>query len=211
MTSIWSCGGGTQSAAIGALIVRGILPVPDLALIVDTERECSTTWAYMDSVLDPALRGVGCRINRIRKSEYTKLDLWGESDGDTLLIGGYAYGGKAPMYCSGEWKRDVARRWIRAQGVKQCELWMGISVDEMRFESRLNVPGRARPEYYRGLFRGSKTEHTFGGRVTDVDPGLVLQFRCKPRPQAATVTAKTEERAVGRRFAQRRQNSRRRP
>lgn len=36
---LWSCGGGTQSAAIAALIVRGDLPKPDLSIIVDTERE----------------------------------------------------------------------------------------------------------------------------------------------------------------------------
>jgi hypothetical protein len=39
MTDLWSCGGGTQSAAIAALIVRGDIRKPDLAVIVDTERE----------------------------------------------------------------------------------------------------------------------------------------------------------------------------
>ena len=41
---IWSCGGGTQSAAIAALIVQGRLPIPDISLMVDTEREKSGTW-----------------------------------------------------------------------------------------------------------------------------------------------------------------------
>jgi hypothetical protein len=39
MATVWSCGGGTQSAAIAALIVSGQMPVPDLSVIVDTERE----------------------------------------------------------------------------------------------------------------------------------------------------------------------------
>ncbi|WP_259474093.1 hypothetical protein, partial [Pseudomonas syringae] len=49
-TQIWSSGGGTQSSAIAALICQGELS-PDLSIIVDTEREMSTTWDYMDAVL----------------------------------------------------------------------------------------------------------------------------------------------------------------
>jgi enterochelin esterase-like enzyme len=41
-TQLWASGGGVQSAAIAALIVQGKLR-PDLAVIVDTEREQSTT------------------------------------------------------------------------------------------------------------------------------------------------------------------------
>ena len=40
-TQIWMSGGGTQSAAIAALIVKGVIEPPDLAVIVDTEREQS--------------------------------------------------------------------------------------------------------------------------------------------------------------------------
>jgi hypothetical protein len=36
---LWSSGGGTQSTAIAVLILQGRLPKPDLAVIVDTERE----------------------------------------------------------------------------------------------------------------------------------------------------------------------------
>lgn len=42
-TQLWASGGGVQSAAIAALIVQGYIR-PDLAVIVDTEREQSTTW-----------------------------------------------------------------------------------------------------------------------------------------------------------------------
>ena len=52
---IWSYGGGTQSAAIAALIVSGKLPVPDVAVIADTGREVSSTWDYLRDVVQPAL------------------------------------------------------------------------------------------------------------------------------------------------------------
>lgn len=133
-TQVWSCGGGTQSAAIGALIVSGDLPKPDLALIVDTGREKSSTWRYFDQVLYPALKSVGVEIHRVSKSKYATVDLWA-GNGDVLLPV-FTEAGKLPTYCSNEWKRRVAMRWIRTQGVSQCDSWLGISTDEM---SRIRI------------------------------------------------------------------------
>ena len=83
---VWSCGGGVQSAAIGALIVQGRLPRPDLAVIADTERERSSTWAYFDSVLKPELARVGVDIVRVRKSDYGAPDIWQGADGNTISM-----------------------------------------------------------------------------------------------------------------------------
>ena len=58
-TQIWNNGGGTQSAAIAALLVTGILPKPDLAVIADTGRERSSTWDYLNAYVSPALASVG--------------------------------------------------------------------------------------------------------------------------------------------------------
>jgi hypothetical protein len=44
MIEVFSSGGGTQSAAIAALIVQGRLPKPDFVVIADTDYECSSTW-----------------------------------------------------------------------------------------------------------------------------------------------------------------------
>lgn len=135
-TQVWSCGGGTQSAAIAALIVNGKLPKPDLALIVDTEREKSGTWEYAEAVLIPELRAVGVELVRVRKSDFATVDLY--SHKGTLLLPVFTSQsgevGKLNTYCSGEWKRDVILRWLRAQGVgvTSCKCWIGISVDEMR-------------------------------------------------------------------------------
>jgi hypothetical protein len=59
---VWSCGGGTQSAAISALIVRGELPKPSAAIIADTGREASETWRYYECTLKPALEAQAAEI-----------------------------------------------------------------------------------------------------------------------------------------------------
>ena len=58
MNQVWSNGGGTQSAAIAALIIKGELPKPDLAVTSDTGREASETWRFHDEVLGPELHQV---------------------------------------------------------------------------------------------------------------------------------------------------------
>lgn len=133
-TQVWSCGGGTQSAAIASLIVRGELPKPDLAVIVDTEREKSGTWEYAEAVLIPKLAAVGVTLQRVKKSDFATVDLYSHKGKLLLPVFTDQSGevGKLSSYCSGEWKRDVILRWLRAQGVKQCDTWIGISVDEMR-------------------------------------------------------------------------------
>src|SRR5688572_11033499 len=76
MTEVFSSGGGTQSAAITALIVQGKLPRPDFSAIVDTEREHPAVWEYHDAVIVPALAGIGITIHRIPKSEFAVGDLY---------------------------------------------------------------------------------------------------------------------------------------
>lgn len=132
---IWNNGGGTQSAAIAALIVTGELPKPDFAVIADTGREKSATWDYLDRYISPALASVGVTMHRVRKEGWSKKDLYGGADGDTLLIPAFTTQGgdigKFSAYCSAEWKRDVIRRWANVQGVKSATNWIGYSTDEM--------------------------------------------------------------------------------
>lgn len=147
-----------QSAAIAALIVAGHIR-PDLAVIVDTEREQSTTWKYMDEVISPALETVGVVLHRVKKSEFAKVDLFGGSDGQSLLIPAFTNQsgdiGKLPTFCSNEWKTRVMQRWATAQGVKQCETWLGISVDEMhRMKPASGKWGYRHPLIERGMNRG---------------------------------------------------------
>ena len=131
-TQIWSSGGGVQSTAIAAMIVRGELEKPDLAVISDTERECSTTWEYLEDWVIPALAIVGVTMHRVRKSEFATVDLWRNGD---LLIPAFTTAngrvGKLPTFCSNEWKSRVVERWAtRVHGVTAATLWIGFSADE---------------------------------------------------------------------------------
>lgn len=127
----WSCGGGRQSAALGVLIVQGRVPKPDIAVIVDTEREKSSTWNYYYSTLRPAMADIGVDLKRVYKSNFAKVDLYRNDD---LLIPAFTAKtgtvGKFPTYCSNEWKQRVVRRYLRSVGVKICDLYLGISINE---------------------------------------------------------------------------------
>jgi len=129
MTEVWSCGGGRQSAAIAALIYTGQIDPPDVAVIADTGRERSSTWAYWEFLnkLIP--------IERVYAKDFATVDLWGGKDKRTLLIpaftsvGGTA--GKMSGFCSGEWKTRVVDRWLKSQGIKDYRRWLGFSTDEL--------------------------------------------------------------------------------
>lgn len=130
-TIAWSCGGGRQSVGIGALIVRGNLPKPDIAVIVDTERENSSTWTYYGEILQPELARVGVDLVRVKKSDFATVDLYRNDD---LLIPAFTTQtgkvSKLPTFCSNEWKQRVVRRYLRSIGVTDCDLWLGISTNE---------------------------------------------------------------------------------
>jgi len=131
---IWMNGGGVQSAAIAALIVQGKLKKPDYAIIVDTEREQSTTWKYLDNVIQPALSRVRLNVTRIKKGEFATVDIWGGKDKKTLLIPAFTNingnVGKLSTFCSNEWKKRVGERWQRNMGIQKSVVWLGISCDE---------------------------------------------------------------------------------
>lgn len=132
MVKVWSYGGGKQSAAIAALVIRGKLPRPDYIVMSDTERERSSTFRYLDAVIAPALANVGLTVEIVRKSEFATVDLY--SKNGSLLIPAWTTQsgerGKLPTYCSNEWKRRVVMRWMTAKGLRPVEMWLGISTDE---------------------------------------------------------------------------------
>lgn len=130
--SLWSYGGGVQSCAIAALIVEGRLDPPDRAVIADTGREQSTTWTFLENVIQPRLT---FPIHVATAKDYATVDLYGGSDEDTLLIPAFTTQtgevGKLPTYCSNEWKRRVIERWARKQGFDGGAFWIGFSTDEL--------------------------------------------------------------------------------
>jgi len=153
---IFSHGGGTQSAAITALIVQGKLPKPDFVCIVDTERERKTTWDYLDAIIRPALRAVGLEVQRIRVAEWATTGTYFSKDGKSLLLPAFSSQGfevgKMPGFCSSKWKAETLTRYMRlACGVPSAsqKLWIGFSLDESRRAVRM-MNGEA---YKAGLIR----------------------------------------------------------
>jgi hypothetical protein len=141
-TQFWSNGGGTQSAAIAALIIQGKLPKPDLIAISDTGRERSSVWKYQEEILAPALKNFGIEIHRVACEDFGEGELWedwGNTDRPQIVIPVFinnATEGRLNAYCSDRWKKTVMHRWLREQGVKTCDAWIGYSLDEM---SRIRV------------------------------------------------------------------------
>jgi hypothetical protein len=122
---VWSFGGGTQSIAIALLISQGKLPRPDRIVFADTGREASETFEYTELYVAPLLETLGLTIETV-SHDLATVDLYSRK-GD-LLIPAY---GKLPTFCSNEWKTRIVRRHLRAQGVKQCQMWLGMSTDEV--------------------------------------------------------------------------------
>lgn len=142
MTEVWSCGGGTQSAAIAALIVKGLLPPPAVAAIADTGREASETWRYYETILQPELAKVGVDLVRLPHSLAT-VDLFGGKYKDTALMPMFTRRngevGQASKYCSNEWKSRPFDRYLRSLGLTEGRIWIGFSIDELH-RMRANNP-----------------------------------------------------------------------
>lgn len=82
---LWSCGGGRQSVLMLGLMKAGELPKPDIACMVDTNRERSSTWRYVNAVIRPELEALGVPFVLIDRSEFATVDLWGGPDAETWL------------------------------------------------------------------------------------------------------------------------------
>lgn len=137
---VWSSGGGVQSSAIAVLILKGLLPKPDRAVIADTGRETQDTWDYLEQVVNPALAQINFKVERIPVEDRngpTRLPtLW--SGKGMALIPAYERGlPKLSSYCSSHWKREVVKRWALKEGLTPATNWLGISTDEMR---RVSTP-----------------------------------------------------------------------
>ena len=160
LVEIFSHGGGTQSAAITALIVQGKLPKPDFVCIVDTERERQSTWDYLDAVIRPALLSVGLEVHRIRKSKWGTMPEhgrdWQSHNGNTTLIPAFTSQsgevGKFSGFCSKTWKVETNERYGREVLDVPTNLqkhWIGFSLDESRRAVRM-MNGE---DYKAGLIR----------------------------------------------------------
>lgn len=139
---VWSCGGGVQSSAIAALIIKGRLPKPDYAVMVDVGYEKASTWENVCGVLQPALAQVGVNLQIIKTTDYRTNELFDASG--HLIIPAYRLfedGTKTKFntHCSGPWKQKVVMKWLRDQGVEAARDWLGITTDEARRVRTSNI------------------------------------------------------------------------
>lgn len=148
---VWSCGGGTQSAAIAALIVRGDLPRPDVAAIADTGREASATWRYYQGTLKPELARVGVDLVKLEHSfdgtGWNTVDLYGGKDKDMALMPMFTSTGQTSKFCSNEWKARPVERFYRSHGLTSGSIWIGFSIDEIHRMRAHNGAAKWNHEY----------------------------------------------------------------
>ena len=123
----WACGGGVDSTAIAVLICQGVLPKPDFAYMINTRFEKQRTWQYVNNILIPNLNKVDIKLHiipslnaNIIKSNQVVIPAYKRKEGIIK---------KLSTRC-GAWKKPIAQRWLRRQGVKACWNWVGISADE---------------------------------------------------------------------------------
>lgn len=133
---LWSCGGGVQSAAIAALILKEYLPRPTHAVFVDTTREKSSTMPWWIEYAIEKLTAFGVNLTTIKTTQFGHANIFDGVHGKTIMLPGFTTQnggvGKLTNYCSGDWKRDVVMRWARSVGVVECDNWLGFSLDEIR-------------------------------------------------------------------------------
>ena len=126
MIDILSFGGGVGSWGYAALVVQGKIRAPWLAAIVDTGRECPSTWEYIDHHKG----GLPFELHVIKQPLPA---LW--SGGGSFLPGGYDLESGAFLrgFCSSHWKRDVMRRELRrVKHITKYNLAYGIHADEWK-------------------------------------------------------------------------------
>jgi hypothetical protein len=83
--------------------------------------------------VQPTLSKVGIKIE-IVGHEYSYWDIVKGKSNDVLIPAFTRQNGsigKLNTFCSNEWKQRPIRRWLREKGIKNCDLWLGISTDEM--------------------------------------------------------------------------------
>jgi len=137
MTTIWSSGGGVQSTAIAVLILQGVLPRPDYAVIADTGRETRETWQYLQTVVNPALLAMNLQVEIITQTVPPPIF----NGNGTILMPVFVTGeAKFPNYCSSYWKRERVKKWAIEKGILPAVNWLGISADEIE---RVRTPRAA--------------------------------------------------------------------
>lgn len=140
MLPIISLGAGVQSTTLFLMACCGELPKPYAAIFADTGWEPKAVYRHLEWLEDQG-RKAGIPIIRVSAGNIRDdmLAKARSSDGRFSTMPFFvATGGKVSMLkrqCTSDYKIKPIRRKIREmllrEGEKQCELWLGISFDEV--------------------------------------------------------------------------------
>lgn len=127
-----SLGWGVQSWTLAAMSALGEIEPVDVALHSDTTWERRETYEF-------AKRGIAwleehdTRVVTVSDSEASAI----QADTKNLFIPARTIfrdgksSGLLSRQCTDRWKIRPIRRWLRSQGIKKAEMWLGISLDEI--------------------------------------------------------------------------------
>jgi len=102
---------------------------------VDVGHEPASTWEHVRTVLRPRLAAAGCQLEIVRTADWMPnepVDRLGRVLLPLFFRRPDGSVGKLPTLCSGRWKAEVCRRWLRSRGIMRCSVWLGMSADESR-------------------------------------------------------------------------------
>ena len=136
-----SLGWGTQSFGLAAMSALGVLPPVDVAIHADTTHERSETYKFA-ARWTPWLEERGVRVVTVRPQRCTSpvVNDWGGVFIPAYTLTPSAGGGQLRRQCTGDWKIRPIRRWLQAhRNGAQVEMWLGITLDEMRRMKPANV------------------------------------------------------------------------
>lgn len=138
-----SLGWGVQSWTLCAMSALGELEPVDVALHSDTTWERQATYEFARQ-WTPWLEERGVRVVTVR-SEDTSPIIPLPNGAEKIIIPAHTtYENGAPSgllrrQCTHRWKIQPMRHWLRHQGIKQAEIWLGITIDEIERANEADV------------------------------------------------------------------------
>lgn len=158
---VLSLGGGRQSTLCVILSALNVIARPDFIVIADTGYEINTTWQYLNDYTIPFVRQYALPEIIIAEAKtYASYDLYGGTNGSTILPLYIQNGGMMRKFCSSNWKRDVIRRCvaeITCRPQTHQVHWIGLGVEE----KRRWVKKISDQKYYLPLVDKNITEDTY--------------------------------------------------
>lgn len=136
---IQSYGAGVQSVALLHMALNGDFERPDLVIFADTQAEPESVYEVLERDKELCEKA-GIELAVVSLGNLSATGQWGG-----LFIPAHTYNerteskGMLRRQCTQRFKVAPIRRELRRRGVKQAEMWLGISTDEVTRAKPSNV------------------------------------------------------------------------